>query len=445
MIAGYPRLTNLREIKMKTGSHQELINMDIAHFNVLLAHPGKQHSYQVALALQNSGLLEQFITGIYYKPHQFPYSLTKHIPVKIRLDILRELSKRRMDTLDDSLITSIPYFEACSRILGRSLQALRMTEGRSLYLFINWAGDQYVRWWLSSCYPKPSIFYGFLGSALSSIRYAKKIGMKTILDVPIVLNADRIISIERHRLGLPTKFPELNPRLLKEVLETDYIIAPSDAVAESIKVLGVLPERILLVPFGVDVKQFSPEKKISSKDDNKFRALFVGKFDLRKGVHILLEAWAKLALPDSELVIVGPSIGSGFTNAMRTRYVNKFIEIGNQSHDDLPELYSKSDIFVFPSLAEGSALVTYEALASGLPCIVTAETGSIVQDGVEGFIVPAGDVDTLARCIRRLYEEPELREAMASAARLRAEQYSWENYAERLVASVSICASDQKR
>ncbi len=55
-----------------------------------------------------------------------------------------------------------------------------------------------------------------------------------------------------------------------------------------------------------------------------------------------------------------------------------------------------ADVFVFPSLFEGSAVVTYEALACGLPCIVTPRPGSVVRDGVEGLIVPARDVEALA-------------------------------------------------
>ncbi len=76
-----------------------------------------------------------------------------------------------------------------------------------------------------------------------------------------------------------------------------------------------------------------------------------------------------------------------------------------------------ADVFVFPSLFEGSAVVTYEALACGLPSIVTAEAGSVVRHGLEGLVVPARDVEALAEAMERLGCDPGLREDFAASAR----------------------------
>ena len=76
-----------------------------------------------------------------------------------------------------------------------------------------------------------------------------------------------------------------------------------------------------------------------------------------------------------------------------------------------------ADVFVFPSLFEGSAVVTYEALACGLPSVVTPDAGSVVRDGIEGFVVPPRDVDDLAAAMEQLGNDPELRARMAAAAR----------------------------
>ena len=69
-------------------------------------------------------------------------------------------------------------------------------------------------------------------------------------------------------------------------------------------------------------------------------------------------------------------------------------------HIEMPRLFRQADIFVFPSLHEGSALCTYEALACGLPVITTANSGSVVRHGIDGFIVPIRDVEALTekRC-----------------------------------------------
>jgi glycosyltransferase involved in cell wall biosynthesis len=79
-------------------------------------------------------------------------------------------------------------------------------------------------------------------------------------------------------------------------------------------------------------------------------------------------------------------------------------------------------------LFEGSAVVTYEALASGLPCVVTPAAGSIVRDGVEGLVVPERDPEAIALAMERLGLDPEFRARSALAARTRAEAFDWPRY-----------------
>jgi glycosyltransferase involved in cell wall biosynthesis len=94
----------------------------------------------------------------------------------------------------------------------------------------------------------------------------------------------------------------------------------------------------------------------------------------------------------------------------------------------MPERMAAADVFVFPSLFEGSAVVTYEALACGLPSVVTPGAGSVIRDGVDGFVVPPRDVAALAERMERLGCDPALRARMARAARTRALEYDWPRY-----------------
>jgi glycosyltransferase involved in cell wall biosynthesis len=84
-----------------------------------------------------------------------------------------------------------------------------------------------------------------------------------------------------------------------------------------------------------------------------------------------------------------------------------------------------ADVFVFPSLFEGSAVVTYEALACGLPSVVTPSAGSVVRHGQDGWMVPPADVESLAQGMERLGADPELRAEFAASARRRAEEFGW--------------------
>ncbi len=86
-------------------------------------------------------------------------------------------------------------------------------------------------------------------------------------------------------------------------------------------------------------------------------------------------------------------------------------------------------MYVFPSTLEGSAKSVYEALACGLPVITTPDSGSIVRDGIEGYIVPPGDDDSLYTAMKDLYENEWKRVEFGENARKRALEYTWDRYA----------------
>jgi alpha-maltose-1-phosphate synthase len=321
--------------------------------NAVLAHPGKQHNLQVALALQKAGMLRNYIGGFYYKPEAFPYTLMGWLPSNLQLRFWPLLKQRCVDGLDPQRVISIPYFELVSKTLGNLPLLLTLTEGRSTYWFANWASDLWVSRWLAHCTPRPAMFYGFWGASLRSIRTARRLGIVSVLDVPIIVNANEIVGAERRQLGLPVRYPLLDQRLRLEVEEADYILASSPAVADSIWALNVPTGQVLVVPYGVDTNHFVPP--LQRPVGKTFRVLFVGTFGLRKGVHYLLEAWRQLALPNSELLIVGGAEDSLFVDKMRNLYKGVFVEYGNVPHSNVMEFFRQADVFVFPSLAEGSA------------------------------------------------------------------------------------------
>jgi glycosyltransferase involved in cell wall biosynthesis len=82
--------------------------------------------------------------------------------------------------------------------------------------------------------------------------------------------------------------------------------------------------------------------------------------------------------------------------------------------------------------------VTYEALASGIPVVTTAAAGSVVRDGVDGFIVEERNAEALAWSIERLVQDRELRTKMSSSAELRAKDFSWETYGKRFVEALKM-------
>jgi glycosyltransferase involved in cell wall biosynthesis len=92
----------------------------------------------------------------------------------------------------------------------------------------------------------------------------------------------------------------------------------------------------------------------------------------------------------------------------------------------MAEEFARADVFCLPSLAEGSPSSIFEAMANGVPIITTGSSGSTVEDGIEGFIVPERDSDALAFAITRLVSDRDLRDRMSAAARGAANRYSAE-------------------
>ena len=136
---------------------------------------------------------------------------------------------------------------------------------------------------------------------------------------------------------------------------------------------------------------FSP----TVKRDSVFRLIFGGGLVIRKGVHYLLQAFAELNLPKAELLLIGP-----VTEEIRPflkKYAGSFRQINYQPLSELYNFYSQGSVFVFPSLEEGHGLVISQAMACGLPVIVSTNTiaHDLVREGADGFVIPVRDVDAL--------------------------------------------------
>jgi glycosyltransferase involved in cell wall biosynthesis len=115
------------------------------------------------------------------------------------------------------------------------------------------------------------------------------------------------------------------------------------------------------------------------------------------------------------------------------RLLQQHVEVlGPVPRSTVREHYAWADVFLLPSLCEGSATVTYEALACGLPVIATPNTGSIVREGVDGFIVPIRDPEAIAAKLELFISQPDLLATMACHCREGAREGTLASYARRL-------------
>jgi glycosyltransferase involved in cell wall biosynthesis len=389
-----------------------------ARGGVLISHPVHQHAYETAVAAQDGGYLRYFATGLYDTAHGLADPrLRAWLPAGTGRRIERDLRRRRHPELDPARVLTIPRYHLIAVGFRRSFGRLSQLRRLDLDAWAHRRFDEELGRRLARL-PGIDLVHAFEGTALATLRTAKRAGKQTILDVP-----------SAHERFMEVVGESARPQIVQERLLADVLLAPSDYVVTCLLRAGVPEGRILKVPYGVDPGTF--RREASMRADDVFRAVFVGRIGRRKGVPYLLEAWRRLALPRAELLLVGEADEDG--RELLQRYEGLYRFVGPHPKHEVHRFFQQSDVFVFPSLAEGSAYVTYEALASELPLVTTPNSGSVVRDGIEGFLVDPGDVDGLCDRIRFLYDRPDVRRSMGAHGRdLIQRGYTWRHYRERI-------------
>lgn len=295
--------------------------------------------------------------------------------------------------------------------------------------------ERYLDW------TETDVFIGYAGACYNSLVQANEAGCTTIVERASshIRTQAHIVDSEYEKLGLDSpisddidKHARRNER---EYKEADYVITPSQFAYDSFLDNGVPEENVLLVPFGVDPTAYNP----SYVSDDTVRFLFAGNVGFRKGVHYLLRAWDRCTSPNAELVIAGSIEENNILKPYRT---DDSVRVLGWT-DDIADWYRRSDVFVFPTLEEGSAYVTYEAMASGLPLITTSHSGWVGIDGEHGVEVPIRDEDALQEAIEYLYSNEETRRSMGQNARKLVEsEYTWDDYGRRVNSKLTAVAPD---
>lgn len=272
----------------------------------------------------------------------------------------------------------------------------------------------------------PDVFLGVGCASTHQIMAVKENGGKCVTTwfSSHYRNAAEILEPEYKANGITRPAIDYHQSLRneKEYRLCDALIAPSEFCAETYRKYISPREKVNVVPFGVDSKKFHPAD--DSTVDLTFSVIYAGGNNVRKGLAYLLKAWSDLQLKDGMLNIL--SIGSN-QSLWRTKFH------GWIPDDQIPGMYRQAKVFCLPSLEEGSALVVYEAMASGLPCIVTEQCGSIVDDGKDGLIVPVKDIEALKKGIKYFHDNPSEIKRMGKNAREKVEQYTWERFGDGVV------------
>lgn len=223
---------------------------------------------------------------------------------------------------------------------------------------------------------------------------------------------------------------------LKEYDLADYISVPSEFVKKSFLDRGFCKNKIIKIPYGVDLKNFKPKIKKHVGVNKKFTLISTGSISVRKGSIYLLNAFVELNLPNSELIFVG-EVDTELKKVLKKFTPEKNIKFyKHQPQKKLNLFYNKADVFVLFSIEEGLSMVQLQAMASGLPVICSSNTGGgeIVDNGINGFILPIRNVNLLKKKILILYKDRSLLKKMKNNAHLKAQKLlSWNNYGNNMV------------
>lgn len=217
----------------------------------------------------------------------------------------------------------------------------------------------------------------------------------------------------------------------------DAVIAPSDAARRDVvRDLGVAPERIRVVPNGVDSGLFRPLPHVAKVTG---RIITTASADVPlKGQRHLIEALAKLRTErDADLVVIGPPSGDARREIARLGVDGSVRFEHDVDWSRLVELYAEAEVAVVPSLYEGFSLPAAEAMSCGVSVVATT-AGALPEvvgvDGTAGILVPPGDAGALKQALADLLADGERRDRMARAARARAiQRFSWRRSAEGTV------------
>ncbi len=348
---------------------------------------------------------------------------------------IRRLNARVPEDIPDRLVRQFPGFGLRYRL--RALSAQSHTEKTLVSLR---AGSDFCKRVARAGFGDARAVYVFSSMGKELLESARQRGVYGVLEQ---INAPRRVFDRLYREedaawpgweSSPYQDDVSDEFIAQEESEwrlADKVICGSQFVAEGLAADLPINGKCSVVPYGVDWGGGTARRR---KSQNQLKVLFCGRASLIKGIPYLVNALDRLSSSGVVCRIAGGNVLSDKARKDLSRVAEV---VGMVPRNSIRAMYEWADVFVLPTLCEGSATVCYEALASGLPVITTPNAGSVVRDGIDGFIVPIRDSDALAGAIERLASDPALYETMSHNALERAREFTLDLYARRLTCALN--------
>lgn len=412
----------------------------VERFQVIISNGFSRYNLaDAAAALSGRGLLARFLTGAY--PAGLLWRLARCLGLA-RWGGLVRLAARGVDVP----ATQVSAFWAAEAVQASGM-ALRRLSHRCGPVG-NWlevAGYRLYGWRAAGVVGQtdmaiPTIYHYRSGFGQGSVERARSRGM-VILCEHTIAHPRLVDHLILHGGRLPPSGVRPEPgRFWRNVLDdlerAEHVVVNSDFVRQTFLHQGWPADRVHVVHIGVDqpfIDMLPPRRPAM---EGAVRLLFAGGLEQRKGAEVLIEALSGLDDVPWRLDLVG-----GIDPGIARRFTAFLADARVRAHGLLPRSgvaahMAAADIFVFPSLAEGSARVVFEALAAGCFVVTTPNSGSIVEDGHHGLLVSPGDPGALRaalRCAFSLGDGPLAATGAANAALIRRD-YNQRLYGDRLAA-----------
>lgn len=397
---------------------------------VIVAHPFRQHSFNVATALEQENMLFAYCTTVYDKPESLMGIVKKVLNSKWK----KKANGRKCAAIPNEKVKLFcelrGYFALIVNRFCPSTNIVRMYQ-RHLYKCFGKKVAKYVR----NNEIDAIIMFDTTASECFEILKKECPNTTRILDMSALAlpyikyiyetqeTGDSLLTIKKTQAYLWND--KVMNYLCREFEYADKFIAASSITKKSLMYSGVSSDKISIIPYGVNTIKFSSENHQHRKEILKI--LYVGHVDYRKGVHHLLNVVNKMENVELDLYGVYHEDSPIYKE---NKFKGNIHFHGFVTPDKLPDIYRNSDVFVFPSTNDGFGLVVVEAMACGLPVICSDNAGAadLIDNGVNGFVYTASDEKKLERLIECIQRDPEKSKQIGNRASERAKEYTWDNY-----------------
>jgi glycosyltransferase involved in cell wall biosynthesis len=392
-------------------------------------HPGSQNVWQRAYAFQESGNLAWLATSAYFQPQSAPVRAAGYVPGRVGSRLRAGLLTRWFPPLDPARVRRMGALE-----LGE-LALRRAGLERAAHRLNRWGNVRFGAAVIDLIRREPvDVVWGYNSCSLEVFRWAKARGLTCVLDQSIGHPAAENAVLAAERAHHPDFFAPDDTgydaawiaRNAEELDLADRVVVGSDAAAATLTANGVDDAKIQIVPYGADERLFPERPPVrTTPRDRPLNLLFAGAVGPRKGVQYLLPALARLPESVASLTLVGRL---AMPRATFARYAGRVRHVPQAPRAQMPDHFAAADLFVFPSLFEGGAVVLAEALGSGLGILQTHAAGTGAADGVSGRVLAAPDAEALAEVIAHAAADPDMVQAWQAAAWRQGRTRRWADF-----------------